>query len=310
MELRHLRYFSAVAEEMHVTRAAKRLGLAQSALTHQIKALEAEMGLQLLRRVGRRIELTEAGVAFWQEAKAILERVRVGTLLAQETARGAAGRLSIGLTETASFAPDVTAVLQRARLWPKVQLNLVQARTADLVTALIERQLDVAFVRSPAPKNALLQWRPFMTEGLVVVMPNAHLLASRRTVKLSALVGEGLVLPSGRRGEMSDEEALRGQLTEAFAGLGHTLNIAQETPEYVMAINLVAAGWGLALVPSVLNGLRRDAVTYRPLHSTPPLRTQIIVMARRHDISPIAANFLELATKTAGARKVRRANAR
>jgi DNA-binding transcriptional LysR family regulator len=104
MELRHLRYFCAVAEERHVTRAAERLRVAQPALTQQIRALETELRAPLLRRAGRGIELTEAGIAFWREAEAILGRVRVATLITQETARGQAGRLMIGLTETASFA--------------------------------------------------------------------------------------------------------------------------------------------------------------------------------------------------------------
>lgn len=296
MELRHLRYFCAVAEEMHVTRAAERLHVAQPALTQQIKALEAELRTPLLRRVGRGIELTEAGVAFWREAQAILDRVRAAALIAQQTARGLAGRLAIGLTETASFAAPVTAVLKEAReRWPQVDFSLMQARSNDLVPALIERRIDVAFLRSPAPEVETLQSRPFLTEGLVVVTPDTHALAARRSIEVSALGGAPIILPRGRTGDAG----LRTQIAAAFARAGRELRIVQETPEYVMAINLAAAGIGIALVPAVLSGLRRDGVVYRPLDCTPTLRTEIIVVSRTEETAPVVANFLALATELA-----------
>ena len=296
MELRHFRYFCAVAEEMHVTRAAARLLVAQPALTQQIKALEAELGTKLLRRVGRGIELTEAGRAFWREAQAILDAVRDAALTAQRTARGLAGRLAIGLTETASFAVPVTGLLKVAReRWPQVELSLNQGRSEDLVAALLNRRIDIAFMRSPAPEMATLQWRPFLAEGIVVVAPDTHSLAVQRSIKVSALGGTPIVLPRGRGGYAT----MRAQIATAFARAGHELRIVQETPEYVMAINLAAAGIGLALVPAVLTGLRRDGVVYRPLHCTPPLRTEIIVVNRIGDPAPTVANFLALATELA-----------
>lgn len=296
VELRHLRYFCAVAEEMHVTRAAKRLRVAQPALTQQVKALEAELCTKLLRRVGRAIELTEAGAAFWREAQAILDQVRAAALIAQQTARGLAGRVAIGLTETASFAAPVTAVLREAReRWPQVEFSLTQGRSNDLVPALIERRIDIAFMRSPAPEMDALQWRPFLTEGVVVVAPDTHPLAVQSSIEVSALGGEPLVLPRGRAGDAT----IRTQMGAAFARVGHEPNIVQETPEYIMAINLAAAGIGLALVPAVLTGLRRDGVVYRPLNCRPPLVTEIIVVSRAGDPAPAIANFLALATELA-----------
>lgn len=296
VELRHLRYFCAVAEEMHVTRAAERLRVAQPALTQQIKALEAELRTKLLRRVGRSIELTEAGTAFWQEAQAILEHVRAAALIAQQTARGLAGRLAIGLTETASFAAPVTAVLREVReRWPQVEFSLIQGRSNDLVPALVERRIDIAFMRLPAPELAALQWRPFLTEGVVVVLPDTHPLAVQRSIEISALGGEPLVLPHGRVGDTT----MRTQMAAAFARVGQEPRIVQETPEYIMAISLAAAGIGLALVPATLTGLRCDGVVYRPLRCTPPLVTEIIVVSRTGDPAPTVANFLALATEMA-----------
>lgn len=294
MELRHLRYFCAVADEMHVTRAAERLHLAQPALTQQIKALEAELKVELLRRVGRRVELTEAGAAFRQEAEAILDRVRAAALVAQETARGQTGRLSIGLTESSAFAPTVTSVLKRAReRWPRVETSLIQARSNSLVTALIERRIDIAFVRPPAPPDAALQGRPFLSEAVVAVVPNTHRFASQRSITFSKLAGEPLILPQAREGD----GPLHTQIDAAFAKLGHIPRIVQETPEFMMAVNLVATGLGVSLVPQSMVGLRADSVVYLPLRSTPIFRIKIILLTRTGEASPTVANFLKLAAE-------------
>ena len=291
-----------VAEERHITRAAERLNLAQPALTQQIKALETELQTPLLRRAGRGIELTSAGLAFWAEAKAILDQVRTAIHIAQQTGRGLAGRLAIGLTETASFAPAVTGVLKQARtLWPKLEISLMQGRTEPLVVALRERRLDVAFVRTPPPDDPFLQWQVFLTEGWLVALPIGHPLADRRTVDVAQLSKQSLILPRGRTGD-----GMRGLMEAAFAALPEPPRIVQETPEHVMTINLVAAGFGLTLVPEGLNGVRADAVVYRPLRSRPPWRTQILVVARRDDPSPIVANFLALAETTAPKRGQKR----
>ncbi len=219
MELRHLRYFCAVAETGHVTRAAERLRVAQPALTQQIKALEAELGTPLLRRVGRNIELTDAGRAFWKEGQAALDQVRVAVVAAQQVASGQTGRVAIGLTETASFAPPVTAVLKQARAcWPQVEFSLMQARSNDLVPALVERRVDVSFMRSPAPDEAALRWQPFLTEEMVVALPAAHTLAQERAIDLPRLAAEQLIFPRGRLGDIG----LRRQIDARIrAGRGH-----------------------------------------------------------------------------------------
>ena len=296
MELRHLRYFCAIAEEMHVTRAAERLRVAQPALTQQIKSLESELQTKLLRRAGRGIELTEAGKVFWVDARSILDRVRTATLNAQEAARGVIGRLAIGLTETVSFARPVTRVLKQAHeFWPSVELSLTQARSNDLVAALVDRHIDIAFMRPPAPSIAELRWQPFLTENLLVASPTDYPLNSNRSVTLSAIAKAPLILPRGRGGHAG----LRTLLAAAFANQGYEPNVVQETPEYVMAINLVAAGLGIAIVPAALEGLRPDAIVYRPLRTTPRLRTEIIIVSRVEDPSPVVANFLRLAVELA-----------
>jgi DNA-binding transcriptional LysR family regulator len=298
VELRQLRYFCAVAEEMHVTRAAERLHLAQPALTQQIKALETELQAPLLRRVGRGIELTQVGAAFWEEAKAILNRVRAATLIAQEAARGLAGRLAIGLTEATFCAPSATAVLKHAReLWPGVEFRLSQGRTDELIAALTDRRIDLAFVRAPIPEDAPLESRQFVVESLHVALPHSHRLASCRSIELAALAGEDLILPRGR----AAPSQLRSDILAGFKDSAVQPRIVQETPGFLMAINLVAAGFGITIVPAGLTSQRADGVSYRPLRSTPPLRSAILVVTRQGETSPVATNFLALAVEDASA---------
>ncbi|MFB9265103.1 LysR family transcriptional regulator [Bradyrhizobium erythrophlei] len=291
MELRHLRYFCAVAKEMHVTRAAESLRLAQPALTQQIKALENELQVELLRRVGRRVELTAAGAAFRRDAESILERVRLAARTAQNVARGTAGTLAVGLTESAAFSPAVSSLLKRAREhWPEVQMTLVHGHTIELISQLVERRIDIAFIRPPIPGDTELRWRPFVTEAIRVALPNVHPLATRRALKPADLDTEPLILPRGRDGK----GALRAEIATAFARAGCGMRLVQEVPEFTTAINLVAAGMGLSLVPDSLTSMRPDAVVYRPLRVAPTLRTQITIVALAANSSPAAENFYKL----------------
>jgi DNA-binding transcriptional LysR family regulator len=276
---------------MHVTRAAESLRLAQPALTQQIKALERELKVELLRRVGRRVELTAAGAAFRREAEAILERVRLAALTAQNVARGATGTLTVGLTESAAFSPAVSSLLKQAReQWPEVEMTLVHGHTIELSAALVERRIDVAFIRPPIPDDTVLRWRPFVAETIMVAVPNTHPLAARQALKPADLDTAAFILPRGRDGK----GALRTEIAAAFARAGCGMHLVQEVPEFTTAINLVAAGMGLSLVPESLASMRPDAVVYRPFRVTPALHTHINIVALAESISPAALNFYRL----------------
>src|SRR5579862_9283946 len=150
MELRHLRYFVAVAEEGHITRAAERLGIQQPPLSQQIRALEAELQVQLLRRKPRGVELTQAGEAFHAEARAILQQVERAVAAARRTGSGEAGHIGLGFTSSASFHPFVPRIIREFRAaYPLVALKLEESGTGELVDALVDERLDAAFVRSP-----------------------------------------------------------------------------------------------------------------------------------------------------------------
>src|SRR5579863_3831835 len=150
MELRHLRYFVAVAEEGHITRAAARLGIQQPPLSQQIHALEAELQVQLFRRKPRGVELTQAGEALYAEAQAILRQIESAVAATRRTARGEAGRIGLGFTSSASFHPFVPQAIRAYRAaHPLVALSLEESGTGELVDSLLAERLDAAFVRSP-----------------------------------------------------------------------------------------------------------------------------------------------------------------
>src|SRR5437899_430817 len=172
MELRHLRYFVAVAEERHVTRAAARLGIQQPPLSQQIRALETELELQLFRRKPRGVELTPAGEAFLAEARIVLERAEHAVLAARRAARGEAGRLGLGFTSSASFHPLVPRAIRAFReAHPLVALSLEEAGTAELVEGLSAERIDAAFVRSPIGPASELIVHSVLEEEMVAALP-------------------------------------------------------------------------------------------------------------------------------------------
>ena len=178
MELRHLRYFVAVAEEGHVTRAAERLGMQQPPLSQQIRALEREVGAQLFRRKPRGMELTAAGHAFLTDAQAILAHVTHAFATTRRTARGEQGRIGVGFTSSAPFHPFVPRVIRAFReAFPLVSLSLEEGGTSELVDALRDERLDAVFIRSRATDLRGLAVHHLLDEEMLAALPAAHPLA-------------------------------------------------------------------------------------------------------------------------------------
>src|SRR5579864_4808384 len=197
MELRHLRYFIAVAEEAHITRAAERLGMQQPPLSQQIKALEQELGVQLLRRKPRGVELTEAGRALLDDARAILLHIDHAFATTRRTARGELGRIAVGFTSSVPFHPFVPRVIRAYReAFPLVALTLEEGGTMELVDDLREQRIDVAFVRTAIADQQGLVVAPLLKETMVLALPRAHPLARRtsKAVSLKALAEETFIV--------------------------------------------------------------------------------------------------------------------
>lgn len=267
MDLRHLRYFVAVAEELSFTRAARRLGLNQAPLSQQVQQLEREVGASLFQRLPRGVALTEAGQRMLEDAKDILARTGQAVLNARRAASGELGTLRIGFTASASFNPFVTASIRDYReAFPDVRVELMESNTVQLLERFQSRQLDAAFIR-PAPGEAgHLQCRLLQQEEMLVALPAGHKLAERRVIPLAALQGESFILYPRRNGR-----ALYDAIIDACEAAGFSPRVAQEAPQMASTVTLIASGIGISVVPASMGQLLAQGVTYRPLLGPAPL---------------------------------------
>src|SRR5688572_10092089 len=303
MELRHLRYFIAVAEEKHMTRAAKRLGIQQPPLSMQIRALEEELEVQLFRRQPRGMELTDAGAAFLDRARVILDQVDRATATTRRTARGEQGRVVVGFTASAPFHPFVPRVIRAYReMSPLVSLALEESGSSELVQGLHNEQMDAAFIRSPVADVVGLEVTPLLEEEMVVALPAGHPLAQGRandstTMPLGALAKETFVLYKRPGGP-----GLYDTIITACRGAGFVPRVGQEAPRIVSTLNLVAAGLGVSIVPASLRRLQMDGVIYRRIADTAELKLKapLILACRPGENSAAVQRFIDLVRNTAG----------
>jgi DNA-binding transcriptional LysR family regulator len=290
MELRHLRYFLAVAEELNVTRAARRLNISQPPLTQQIKALEGELGVVLLDRTGYRIRLTDAGRLFALEAGRILEEVRRAAQMARAAASGTSGRVRVGFTESASFNPLVTTALRAFRAaYPGVEVSLEEHPSTELAAALRDGRIDVGFVRPPLREGRGLVFDLLEREPLVVVLPIGHRLARRRRIALRELSRETFILyPRAVRPGLADE------VVSACEAAGFTPRVGQYAPQLSSTVNLVAASLGISIVPASMRALQPQLVAYLPLEGE-PLHALLGIACRDEERSSAVRNFVAAA---------------
>jgi DNA-binding transcriptional LysR family regulator len=307
MELRHLRYFIAVAEEGHITRAAERLGMQQPPLSQQIRALERELDVQLLRRKPRGVELTEAGRALLADARAILAHIDHAFATTRRTARGEQGRIAVGFTSSAPFHPFVPRVIRAFRDgFPLIALTLEESGTTELIDDLRHERLDAAFIRTPVTDPLGLAVNPLLDEAMLVALPRAHPLAvgdaaaeppaegtESPALPLSALAAETFIVYRRRSGP-----GLYDAIFAACHAAGFSPLVGQEAPRIVSTLNLVAAGLGIAIVPASLQRMQMDGVVYRRLMGTRP-RAPLLLATRRGDTSAVVRRFLDLVMRTA-----------
>ena len=292
MELRHLRYFVAVAEERHITRAAERLGIQQPPLSQQIRALEAELGAPLLRRHPRGVELTQAGEVLLTEARTVLEQVERAVTATRRAGRGEAGRIGLGFTSSASFHPLVPAMVRAYRdAYPLVALSLEESGTSELVDALVQQRLDAAFVRSPIGAASGIAVHSILEEPMVAALPAGSPLArARHPLPLAALAGEIFILYRRPLGP-----GLYDAIIAACQRAGYSPNIGQEAPRMLATLGLVAAGLGVTLVPQSMRRLRVHGVVYRTIEGEARLVAPLNLAYRRSETSPAARRFTALA---------------
>jgi DNA-binding transcriptional LysR family regulator len=244
MELRHLRYFVAVADEQHVGRAATRLHVSASPLSRQLRELEAEVGTPLLERVGRGIRTSPAGTTFAADARAILASVNRAVERAQAAARGEAGHLAIGFTESAVFAQLIPALAGAFRReHPNVTLELVPLSNEDLRLALRTRKIGAGLSFGIADPERTLRHELLFAERVVLALPRAHPLARRQRLLLRDLHDQPFVWSA-----RPEHAPLLDVLWAWLSSRGVTPRIVIESRATILRLSLVASGIGLTFV--------------------------------------------------------------
>ncbi len=289
MELRHLRYFLAVAEEGNFTRAAARLGIGQPPLSQQIRDLETEIGAMLFHRVPHGAELTAAGAAFLPEAKASLAAAEKARLAAQSANRGETGRLSLGFTASSAFNPIVSTTIRRFQArWPDVQLSLQEMNTLGLMQKLERGELDAAFMRPGLDDPNGVRLKRLPDEPMVVALPANHPLAKQKTLPLALLAKESFILFPRLVGLSLYDDVVR-----ACREAGFELMVAQEAPQISSVVNLVAADLGVSIVPASISQIKLAGVAYRPIDG-PPAVARLALAVLRSQRSPVTENLMSL----------------
>lgn len=288
MELRHLRYFVAVAEERHFGRAAERLHIAQSPLSQQIRTLEAELGGPLFERTTRRVELTPAGEILLGRARTVLASADAAAEDTRRAARGELGQLSIGFTGSTTYAllPPVAAGLRDALPGVKLQLHGEMVTPAQ-VAGLLGGSLDLGILRPPV-HSAELAVEVIRSEPMIAVLPATHRLAAEEKVRLADLADEPFVRYAAHL-----RTVLNDFVDEACAAAGFTPQVALEVTETATLVSFVAGGIGVALVPESVSGMTVNGAVYRPLRGAAP-RIQIALAWRKDDESRILARALRV----------------
>ena len=288
MELRHLRYFVAVAEERHFGRAAARLHIAQPPLSQQIRRFEAELGEPLLYRTTRSVELAPAGEVLLERAREILAAVDAAIDDARRAARGEYGRLAVGFTGSSTYEllPALAAALRREL--PGVVLDLRgELLTPAQVARLVDGRLDLGLLRPPVRERDL-SLEVLRSEPLVAVLPESHPLADAEAVALERLEHEPFVTyPSHFRSVLHDA------VEDACAAHGFKPLAAHEVAETATLVSFVAAGLGVSLVPASVRNMTVQGAVYRPLAGD-ATRVELAMAWRRADDRPVLARALDV----------------
>jgi DNA-binding transcriptional LysR family regulator len=291
MELRHLRYFVAVAEELNFTRAAKRLGINQPPLSLQIKQLEKELGTPLFRRLARGVELTDGGKLLLEQARIILKQVDDAAVGVRRRARGETGRVIVA-TSGYYCHPIILKVLRTCHtLYPQLTIAHELEVTNDplLIAWLRTGRIDVCLFPLPLDDSEGLVLEPLVDEDCVIVLPQAHALANSATVPLARLAKETFIL-CGR----DFSPAMFDSILTACSRSGFRPKLGHEVPQALAVIPMVAAGFGVSIVPRSFSQFRFAGVNYIDFEGDAP-RSAIALACRRDDRSSAIKNVMKAA---------------
>jgi DNA-binding transcriptional LysR family regulator len=290
LDLRLLRSFVVVAEELHFTRAAERLGIAQPPLSQQIRRIEDKVGYALFARGTRRVELTRAGQSLLVTARRLFEQASFGVEAARRAGRGEVGRLRIGFPTSIALTALPAIIRSYRRDYPDVDLELRELSTTPQYEALEAGSIDIGFLREPRVSEAIASEAIF-AEAFVVVLPLDHSLAKQKQVPLSALSGEGFILfPRADGPEFYDH------IIQICRDAGFEPRVIQGATQWHTIAALVSAGLGVSLAPASISRLQIDDVVYKPI-SKLRARTGVVMCWRRDGSEPPRDRFLETVRK-------------
>lgn len=289
MELRHLRYFIAVAEERHIGRAASRLHISQPPLTRQIQKLEEELAVQLFIRTAKGMELTPAGELFLEEARKIRSTVKQAAIKARQAGEGRLGRLDIGIFGSSVLQSIPAILLQFRETYPDVEISLHNMDKHTQIDALRLRRIDIGFNRFIAPVHDITN-EVVLTEQILIAVNASHPLAKQQALPFNVLRDNPLIVyPTGARPSFIDK------IISLCSQEGFTPNITQEVGDVLSAVALVSSNFGICPVPESAAKLSLHGVVYRPLDNPPEGATlDLNCLYRSNDQSPLLKSFLAI----------------
>lgn len=292
MEMRQLKYFVAVAEERSFGRAAKRLHMSQPPLSTQIKGLEEELGVKLLDRSTRRVDLTDSGRTFLVRAREILSAVEEAGAEARGAGLGVRGRLEIGFVSSATLSLLPPALRLFRERFGEVELDLRELASVEQLEALYEGEIRVGLVRLPlrAPEIRL---EPILREPLLVALPIGHPLEDRGSITLEEVAELPLIFFQRRL-----EPGSHDQIVELLGRVGALPKVAQYSVHLQTVIGLVASGIGIAILAESARRMNREGVVYRPL-DTPDATSWLGLAWLERDKSPLVENFVGVVREVA-----------
>lgn len=280
MDMRHLRCFVAVAEELHFGRAAQRLHLTQPPVSLAIKELEEELGVRLLERTSRRIALTPAGHEALQDARTVLASADLLRRRAQEAASGLMGSLTIGFISLPAYSFLPPLLRQFSQAYPRVKLSLLEGTTDQLIHDVENGRVDIGMVFQTSDLPATLQAQKVLDEPLVVALPEGHPAASQATVPLARLAQEQFLGFERHNGPLMFDAIVAACMKQGFSPQIFTAR------QMHTIVSMVSGGLGVALVPASVMALGRQGVVYRPLRGDKP-HVATVAVWRKSDHSPV-----------------------
>ncbi|MGO4306934.1 LysR family transcriptional regulator [Cupriavidus sp. RAF12] len=294
IDVRQLQCFLAVAEELHFAKAADRLGVAQSGLSTQIQRLEQGLGVTLLNRNKRKpVSLTDAGHLFHAEAAAALRHIERADEVGRLAARGLAGVIRVGYVASGVSSGLLSMLLSEFRKSREmVRLEIVPMETPRQLEALSDGQIDVGIVRPRRLYPAGVISKVLQTERLLAAMAESHPLARRATVSARALADQSFIVP-----QFAEEEGFGAALSALGEAGGFTPHLEYRVQDFISAICLASAGYGMAIVPESMQNFSQPGVTYKQI-SDFRLSVNLALAYRRREVSPAVRAFVKLGTET------------